>query len=110
MENPEIIRFQLDGFGRDLERGDLKRESKSLTAEGVFSFKTKLRANKMVRISNREIRWCNALQVRSAVVTIYFLIYTLCHVYSSKLVDHNCCKMRLDATRSISGVSKGFYH
>ena len=36
MENPEIIRFQLDGFGRDLERGDLKRESKSLTAEGVF--------------------------------------------------------------------------
>ena len=46
MENPEIIRFQLDGFGRDLERGDLKRESKSLTAEGVFSFKTKLRAKK----------------------------------------------------------------
>ena len=39
-----------------------------------------------------------------------FLIYTLCHVYSSKLVDHNCCKMRLDATRSISYVSKEFYH
>ena len=38
-----------------------------------------------------------------------FLIYTLCHVYSSKLVDHNCCKMRLDANRSISDVSKGFY-
>ena len=41
---------------------------------------------------------------------VLFLIYTLCHVYSSKLVDHNCCKMRLDATRSISYVSKEFYN
>ena len=64
----------------------------------------------MARISNREICRYNALQARSAVVTFYFLIYTLCHVYSSKLVDHNCCKMRLDATRSISYVSKEFYH
>ena len=39
-----------------------------------------------------------------------FLIYTLYQVYSSKLVDHNCRKMRLDAIRSNSYVSKGFYH
>ena len=42
----ENIRFQLDGFGRDLESGNLKRESKPLTAEGVVSFKTELRVKK----------------------------------------------------------------
>ena len=42
----EIIRFQLDGFRGDLERGDLKRESKPLTAEGIVSFKTELRVKK----------------------------------------------------------------
>ena len=36
----------LDGVGRDLERGDLERESKPLTAEGVVSFKTELRVKK----------------------------------------------------------------
>ena len=36
----------LDGVGRDLERGDLERESKPLTAEGVVSFKTELHVKK----------------------------------------------------------------
>ena len=78
-------------------------------AEGIVSFKTELRVKKNgSHFKSRDLLVQRFTSSVSGSPDL-FLTYTLCHVYSSKLVDHNCCKIRLDATRSISDVSKGFY-